>query len=364
MNCGHPFTNKEKFCPECGQANKGSSITFANFIHEIFNGLFNFDAKFWNTIIPLLIQPGVVSKNYVAGKRQRYSNPFRFYLTVSIIFFLILGITKSVDKFKSLAKTTKADVVKTIKNEEEKRKKKRTQKEIDSIKQDIDKRMRESFIPIPEKARKKLLEEIEKDVKDTTKTVIGNDGASISFVDSSTRLDKYIQYQKEHPKTDIDTALDSLKEEKTFFNRFLYNRAQVVNSFVDKKESREQFFNQLLSYGSVALFFFLPIFTLFLKLFYIRRKYTYVDHLVFVFHTQTVFFMLLSIYYLLELFGAKPKLWIFILLFVIYLFIAMKKFYQQGYFKTLIKFFLLNFSYMIIATVGVLAVLLISFALY
>jgi hypothetical protein len=64
--------------------------------------LFNFDAKFLNTIIPLLIKPEVVSKNYFDAKRQRYSNPFRFYLTVSILFFLILGLSKSMDKFNEL----------------------------------------------------------------------------------------------------------------------------------------------------------------------------------------------------------------------------------------------------------------------
>lgn len=224
--------------------------------------------------------------------------------------------------------------------------------------------MKEAFIPIPEAARKKILEEVEKDTKDSTKVVIGNSGNKISFGDGSSRLDQFIAYQKDHPNIAIDIALDSLKQENTFFNRFLYNRAQVVNSFVDKKESREQFFSQLLSYGSIALFVFLPLFTLFLKLFYIRRKYTYIDHLVFVFHTQTVFFMILSIFYILELFGLTPELWIFMLLFSIYLFIAMKKFYEQGYLKTFVKFCLLNFSYMIIASIGVIAVLLISFALY
>jgi hypothetical protein len=112
------------------------------------------------------------------------------------------------------------------------------------------------------------------------------------------------------------------------------------------------------------LFVFLPFFTLFLKLFYVRRKYTYIDHLVFVFHTQTIFFILLSIYFLIALFGATPQLWLFISLFLIYLLIAMHKFYKQGYVKTLIKFLMLNFVYLIMGTIGVLLVGLISFAIY
>jgi hypothetical protein len=52
----------------------------------------------------LLINPCNVSKNYVDGKRQRYTNPFRFYLTVSIIFFLLVGLYSTKEKYNSLAK--------------------------------------------------------------------------------------------------------------------------------------------------------------------------------------------------------------------------------------------------------------------
>ena len=177
-------------------------------------------------------------------------------------------------------------------------------------------------------------------------------------------IDNYIRFQKKHPTLNTDTSLDSLHLKKTFINRFLYSRAKTVNSFTDEKESQEQFFNQMLSYGSIALFIFLPFFTLFLKLFYIRGKYTYVDHLIFVFHTQTVFFMLISIYFLLEIFGLTPKSWLFTILFLIYLFIAMKNFYKQGYLKTFIKFCLLNLNYVFISMIGVFIVALISFALF
>jgi hypothetical protein len=148
------------------------------------------------------------------------------------------------------------------------------------------------------------------------------------------------------------------------FNRFLYSKAKVVNSLIEKSESQQQFLSQLLSYSSIALFIFLPFFTLFFKIFYIRRRYNYVDHLIFVFHIQIVFFMLLPIYFLIELFGLNPQLWVFTMLFLLYLIIAMKKFYQQGYFKTFVKFLLLNLSYSIVANSGVVFVLLISFALF
>ena len=362
LNCGHPFLNREKFCPECGQANKGDRITFASFIHEIFNGLFNFDAKFWKTIIPLLTKPGKVSRDYIEGKRQRYSNPFRFYLTVSIIFFLLIGLQTSIEKYNSLTQESKADIVDVIKKEGSKVKKEITEKNIDSIKKNLDKKMKNSFIPIPNKTRKEILKEVEKEARDTTKNK--DDGNLNLRFGGDSRLDKFIDYQKKYPNSKIDTALDSLGYHKNFTNRFLYTRAKTANSFSKNQETREQFLSQLLSYSSIALFIFLPFFTLFLKFFYIRRKYTYVDHLIFVFHIQTVFFMLFSIFYILLICGANPELWIFIILFLLYLIIAMKKFYQQGYFKTFIKFLLVNLTYSIVGIIGIVFVLLISFAVF
>ena len=152
--------------------------------------------------------------------------------------------------------------------------------------------------------------------------------------------------------------------EKNFKNRFLYNRGKIANTVVRSKEGRDKFVNELLSYASASLFVFLPLFTLFLKFFYIRRKYTYVDHLIFVFHTQTVFFMLLSIFYLIEIVGVSTEAWVYLLLLLVYLFIAMKTFYKQGYFKTFIKFIMLNMAYMILGIIGIVIVGLFSFAVY
>ena len=229
----------------------------------------------------------------------------------------------------------------------------------------MEKELKNSFIPIPEKTREKILAEIEKDARDSTKNVDVDKSSNVNLsFGGDSILDKFIDYQKKYPDSSIDTALDSLEYDKNFTNRFLYTRAKTANSFSKNSETREQFFNQLLSYGSVALFIFLPLFTMFLKLFYIRKKYTYVNHLIFVFHIQTVFFMLFSIYYLLEIFGANPELWIFTILFLLYLIIALKKFYEQGYFKTFIKFLLLNLSYSIVAIVGLIFLFLVSFALF
>jgi len=275
----------------------------------------------------------------------------------------LVGLSLTKEKYNSLAHNSKTNIVDVLKEESNNFKKKLTDIKLDSIKKNLEHDIENSFIPIPEIARKQILSELEKEAKDTTATALKDKGFNINFGANNT-LDKFIKYQKRYPDSNIDTALDSLEYEKNFTNRFLYTRAKAANSFTESKESRNQFLNQILSYGSISLFILLPFFTLFLKLYYIRRKYTFVDHLIFVFHLQTVFFLLLSLYYILKICNISPQLWVFATLFLLYLLISMKNFYQQGYIKTFLKFLFLNLSYIIVASIGVIFVLIITFAMF
>lgn len=139
-------------------------------------------------------------------------------------------------------------------------------------------------------------------------------------------------------------------------NVFWYKHLKNVNKNVkgmDEEAGRKKFFKSLKSYIPVSLFVFLPIFTLFLSLVYIRRKYSYMEHLVFVFHTQTVFFLLFIIFNVLNLFvDAENVSWVFTLLFLIYLYKSLRAFYQQGRIKTIVKFAILNGYYMFLALIG------------
>jgi hypothetical protein len=278
---------------------------------------------------------------------------------VSIIFFLLIGVSQSIEKYEALTKEVKQEVVAGIKNDSLKKKKERlTQAEIDSLKENLNEGLKKSYIP--KIARDKILKQVDDRAKDT----ISENGIDANFDFGNKRLEDFTSYVKKYPNSKIDVALEALGYQKNFTNRFLYTKTKRLNSVAKSKESRDQFFNEVLSYGSIALFVFLPFFTLFLKLFYIRRNYTYVDHLVFVFHVQTVFFMLFSFFVLLKIFGVNLSIILFLLLFLVYLIIAMKNFYVQGYLKTFLKFILLNISYLFVGGIGVVLVFVISFALF
>jgi len=97
LNCNQPLEGNENFCSYCGQKNTTEKLTFSHFLSNLLNGLFSYDSRLWTTFIPLLTKPGKVSKDFIEGKRTRFVNPFQLYLNVSIIFFIVLGVTNKID---------------------------------------------------------------------------------------------------------------------------------------------------------------------------------------------------------------------------------------------------------------------------
>lgn len=205
-----------------------------------------------------------------------------------------------------------------------------------------------------------------KTTKDSTKTKNSRRNGSFNFISPEHKMTKMVNYQKEHPEVGVDSALTTLDIPVTLSNRFLYSRANKINSFLtNTSEENKKLQKEIISYASVSIFIFLPIFTLFLRFLYIRRKFTYVEHLIFVFHTQTVFFILLTIFFLLNLIArAESITWIFSILFLIYLLIAMKKFYKQGYFKTFFKFLMINLAFVIFGSLGFAILSMVTFMIY
>tara|TARA_R110001632_G_scaffold18408_4_gene57043 strand:- start:10230 stop:11147 length:918 start_codon:yes stop_codon:yes gene_type:complete len=305
-----------------------------------------------------LIKPGKVSRDFIDGKRNRYSNPFQFYLTVSIVFFLILGMAdkyNEFDDFRNGRKENKGSNIVNINTDTNKQK-------IDSVIKGIDFEDKLAGLDSIERAKTlAILNQVKDTITSNNLTI-----PDFEFNNDKGALSKMIAYQKEHSEYKIDDALDSLQLEKNFWNRFKYSRVNKINAFIkNTDDENKKFMRELISYASISIFIFLPIFTLFLSFIYIRRKFTYVEHLIFVFHTQTVFFILLTIFFSLGLITHNENItWVFIVLFLAYLLIAMKRFYQQGYFKTLVKLCMLNTVFFIMAGIGFAIMSAITFAMY
>ncbi len=89
LNCGQPLHGDENFCPHCSQVNDEIRVSIKDYFSGFFSNFFSFDSRLYKTIVPLLFKPGKVSKEYIEGKRKKYTNPFQLYLHTTIIFFFV-----------------------------------------------------------------------------------------------------------------------------------------------------------------------------------------------------------------------------------------------------------------------------------
>jgi len=365
LNCGQPLTGKENFCSYCGQKNTTKKLSLNNFISNLFSGFYSYDSRFWRTFIPLLTKPGKVSKEYIEGKRVRFVNPFQLYLNISIIFFLLLGITNKFDSNKNQID----DIISATQNLDSISEK--GTKQIDSVLTNV-KEENEKANPNDSTSTKVItnlgnvfkLVETETKVKDTIAYVYHIKTDSTKSISFFNKMEDFKHFVKDYPNYSTEKSLDSLGYKKTFWNKFYFQQVVKATSNFNQimTDGGKSYIKSLTSYISISLFIFLPVFTMFLKLLYIRREYTYMEHLVFVFHTQTVFFLLFIIFYLLNFFVEMESVtWVFILLFLLYLYKALRFFYKQNRLKTITKYFLLNSYYMFLAFVGFIIVSILTF---
>ncbi len=88
-NCRFIF--KGKFCPECGQSIKDFDRPLRYIMLDFTGNLFAFDTRIWRTINNVVFRPGLMEQEFADGKRVKYMPPFRLYVFVSFIFFLMIS---------------------------------------------------------------------------------------------------------------------------------------------------------------------------------------------------------------------------------------------------------------------------------
>jgi hypothetical protein len=90
-NCGAPVSGK--YCSRCGQRLEHQIHSVLHFTREATEDLTHADSRLWSTILALLFKPGFLTREFLSGRRVRYLPPLRLYLVLSVLFFLILGLS-------------------------------------------------------------------------------------------------------------------------------------------------------------------------------------------------------------------------------------------------------------------------------
>lgn len=90
LNCGQPVATR--FCAHCGQENTNYHVSLGRLLGDLVEELFQLESRLWRTLWMLLRRPGLLTVEYNAGRRVRYTTPLRLYLLASLVFFFVGGV--------------------------------------------------------------------------------------------------------------------------------------------------------------------------------------------------------------------------------------------------------------------------------
>ena len=100
--------------PPAANGTNRTSTTIAHFAGEAFESITHADSRLWRTLGYLLARPGRLTREFFEGRRARYLPPFRLYLVISLLFFLIAGSPK-ISQASMIAARADADDIADLK---------------------------------------------------------------------------------------------------------------------------------------------------------------------------------------------------------------------------------------------------------
>lgn len=320
-NCGQSLQGD--YCSNCGQRNKEFVRFFPSLIIEAFEGLLAFNSRTYLTLWYLLSRPAFLSNEYLSGRRVRYLPPMRLFL----VFILIFIFTISVELF------------------------------LDSIgvNQDPD----ANITPV---------EELESDQISTTVTISTLSGTREFVIDGEDS--ESINYVLE--------LIGNLRlpflsaETNQEFVRLLQTQAETNIPAI--RENPRDFASQLLEYVPILMLILMPFLALIQQVAYLGSGRYYIEHLVLTIHNHSFLFLAFILSFLLDLLtsiditvitrfidllNTLVSIWI-----IVYLYLSLKFFFQQGYIVTFLKYLVISITYGTCLIVGIIAVMLFGFFAY
>ncbi|HJP87104.1 MAG TPA: DUF3667 domain-containing protein [Gemmatimonadaceae bacterium] len=87
LNCGAPLNGP--YCAQCGQRDIPPYPSVRELAIDAVSEFSGWDGRLLNTLRTLLLRPGLLTHEFLEGRRSRYISPLRLYLSASVIYFLL-----------------------------------------------------------------------------------------------------------------------------------------------------------------------------------------------------------------------------------------------------------------------------------
>lgn len=358
-NCNAELREEERYCYNCGQKNSQGRLTTKAFLQESWQEFLRFDKRFFRTFGTLLI-PGKLTNEIIAGKRVRYIKPLRLYIGLSIL--MIASINIYLENPLDTDATAFDRVNLTMGKQVEIQSKSFSQLVKDKFAKEILLEHNQNLIE-----NQLVQEEHTEQLEQTTLSLI--EAKDLAIIDKM----EIIQYNFDTKKIfNIKIAMDDITE---LARKELYEKYEITNWFNKKLLTQNiRFIKQgsnfllfLMQKVGICILIMIPFLALFLKLFYVRSTFYYSEHLSFSLHTHSFLYLLISLLMVLSIIIKDMSQLIpvaTLIVFPLYLFLALKLVYKQNFFKTLIKFVIINVAYLLLAAVFIVLLAFLSFLLF
>ncbi len=269
-----------------------------------------------------MVKPGHLSLQIVNGKKNSYLPPIRLFVLMVVLTLLLSSFLNRLN---------------------------RSWDDVDHLRKDAPDSIVEAAVDTA------ALDSLDNEI------VIENGEMKFDNSETGRKLNRIFQFTRNNKDTSIVDGLKALELEDTFFNHLIHASFLKIN-LMNGDEYKSFIMSNLL----IILLLFIPILAFLLKaLYFYKRQYFFVDHFVFAVNQQTALFVLISLYFILDgLFAADWLLFvIFLVIFPIHLFLALKNFYQQNTIITVVNFTLINTAFVLVGIIFIILVLIVSFIL-
>ncbi|GGZ69008.1 DUF3667 domain-containing protein [Algibacter mikhailovii] len=334
-NCEKLFKDSFKFCPYCGQQAK-DELTVKVLFYNTISNYFSFDARFFKSFFPLLLRPGYLAAKFIEGKRLLYLHPAQMYLFIAVVFFFLFSFIQ-----REQVRTVDAQLDKALGQEK---------REVNDsvVKSTLQKEINKDSLELIELGNILKTYDLPQDISEKELDSLLNkenlNSNGLFNFDYNKSIDSLIAIGA--PNKVIYEHF-GMSANAGFLERRFYAQSLKLYKTRGGGSVLQAFYDAI----PIAMFVLLPIFALILKLLYYKHG-LYAHHLVFSFYyfsfLFTVFSIILGINFLFDIPDSLDFL--IMLSTFIYLLLALKRFYMQGWFRSFIKASVASFLFLILVS--------------
>lgn len=347
LNCETALDISEKYCHQCGQLNSTKKLNVKDFFEEFLSNFYAYDSRLRNSIVSIFTKPGILALEYNQGKRHKYANPFRFFLSISIVLFITFSFTEGI------ANSDNTNVKKT--EQEKIAEQKNDSIILNALTSDSTTRN------ILRKGYKKEIEYSKDSIY--TKEFI-NKNISSNTDPFTYTITSFRNFHIKYPEKSEEQALKELGYENNFKNSIIFRKSIQFKSNNINDELFEYFYDKL----PFLIFLSLPLLTIMFWIVFYSKKINYTEHLVFSYTFFSFMFLCMILFNLIELvsnsFSSLLAGFSFLFLFPIYFYKSLRNFYHQNRWITIIKFLILNPLFFLFLSFAVLIMMILGIILF